>query len=172
LSVFVLDKRKRPGNAVLREAGSPASRTRPGGCTSPLPVYDPLEGPRRGRCSACPSQARPRQQDHRHCGRRRRGWQQAGEGSLHTVSLAATACAPSPSEASKPAILCEPRCQQARRPGPTLDVSRFVAAALSEWAMPTESTPSIANVSIARCYAWQPALPPRPEERGFQRGRL
>jgi hypothetical protein len=40
-----------------------------------------------------------------------------------------------------------------KKAGPTLDVSRFVAAAVSAWAMPTESTPSAANFSIARPFA-------------------
>jgi hypothetical protein len=86
----------------------------------------------------------------------------------HGVGLAATACAPSPFEASKPATWCEPRCQQARRPGTTVDVG-FVAAARL-----TESTPSPANFSIARTVIVTPAtaLPPRPEKRGFQRARL
>jgi hypothetical protein len=39
---------------------------------------------------------------------------------------------------------------EARRPRPTLDVSRFVAAALSEWAMPTESTPRQTSPSRGR----------------------
>jgi hypothetical protein len=58
------------------------------------------------------------------------------------VFLAAPAWAPRRFAACEAATWCEPRCQQASRSGPTVDVPRLVAAALSEWAMPAESTPS------------------------------
>jgi hypothetical protein len=46
-----------------------------------------------------------------------------------------------------------------KKAGTTLDMSRFVAVALSEWAMPTESMPSTANFSIARTAIDTPGNP-------------